>query len=202
MLRTYKRISQQFYWPSMYQTVQNYVASCDVCQRTKHQTLSPIRLLQPLPISCQVWDNVTLYFTDGLPPSNGKNSILVVVDRLSKLAHFIALSHPYTSKGVAEKFIVGVVKLHGMPRSIISDRDPIFINNFWKEFFKMSDTQLKMSSTYHSQIDGQTEVINRCLEQYLSCFAHQQPHKWHSFLPWAKFWYNTTYHISTGMTPF
>ena len=89
-----------------------------------------------------------------------------------------------------------------MPQSIVSDRDLVFINHFWREFFKMSGTQLKMSSAYHPQTDGQTEVVNRCIEQYLRCFTYQQPHKWHSFLPWAEFWYKTTYHTSTGMTPF
>lgn len=141
-------------------------------------------------------------FIDGLPPLQGKDTILVVVDCLRKSAHFLALAHHFTAKMVAEKFIDGVVKLHGMPKLIISDLDPIFISNFWREFVKLSGTQLKMSSAYHPQIDGQSEVVNRCVEQYLRCFVHQQPRKWHSFLPWAEFWYNTTYHALTGMTPF
>nr|CAN69534.1 hypothetical protein VITISV_013568 [Vitis vinifera] len=77
-----------------------------------------------------------------------------------------------------------------MPRSIISDRDPIFISNFRLEFFKLSSTQLKMSSAYHPQTDGQTEIVNRCVEQYLHCLVHQQPRKWYSFLPWPEFWYS------------
>ncbi|KAL3564871.1 hypothetical protein D5086_032917 [Populus alba] len=144
---------------------------------------------------------ITIDFIDGLPSLAGKTSILVV-DRLSKSAHFLALSLPYTTKLVAETFIAGIVKLHGMPQSIVSDRDPICISYFLREFLKLSGTQLKMSSAYHPQTDGQTEVVNRCIEQYLHCFAYQQPRKWHSFLPWAEFWYNTTYHSSTGMTPF
>ena len=141
-------------------------------------------------------------FIEGLPQSHGKNTILVVVDRLSKSAHFVALAHPFTAKTVAEKFVDVVVKLHGVPMTIITYRDPIVISHFGREFFKMSGTQLKMSSSYHPQTDGQSEVINRCLEQYLRCFAHQQPRKWNSLLPWAEFWYNTTYHASTWMTPF
>lgn len=139
-------------------------------------------------------------FIEGLPQSNGKNTILVVVDRLGKFAHVLALAHPFSAKMVAEKFVEGVLKLHGIPRTIISDRDPIFISHFLWEFFKMSGTQLKMSSAYHPQTDGQSEVVNRCLEQYLRCFVHQQPRKWSCFLPWAEFWYNTAYHASTGMT--
>jgi len=126
----------------------------------------------------------------------------VVVDRLNKYAHFISLSHPFKAKAVADKFVEGVVKLHGMPQSIISDRNPIFISKFWQEFFTMSGTKLKMSSAYHPQSDGQSEVVNRCLEQYLRSFVHQWPRKWHFFLPWAELWYNTTFHASTGMTPY
>ena len=127
---------------------------------------------------------------------------MVVVDRLSKSAHFLTLSHHFTAKTVAEKFVEGVFKLRSMPKSIISDRDPIFISNFWKEFFTMSGSKLQLSSAYHPQTDGQTEVINRCVEQYLRSFVHQWPRRWNDYLPWAEYWYNTTYHISTGMTPF
>ena len=153
--------------------MQEYVSSCDICQRAKSETLSLAGLLQPLPIPCQVWDDITMELIEGLPQSSGKSTILVVVDRLSKSAHFFALTHPYTAKMVAEKFVEGVVKLHGMPRSIITDRDPIFISHFWHEFFKMSGTQLKMSSAYHPQTDGQSEVVNICVKQYLPCFLHQ-----------------------------
>ncbi|RVW35692.1 Transposon Tf2-8 polyprotein [Vitis vinifera] len=89
-----------------------------------------------------------------------------------------------------------------MPKSIISDQDPVFMSQFWQEFFKLSGTQLKMSSSYHPQTNGQSEVVNRCVEQYLCCYAHHQPRKRSFFLPWAEFWYNTTYHASIGMTPF
>jgi len=127
---------------------------------------------------------------------------MVVVDRLNKLAHFLPLKHHFTAKSAAEKFVAGVIKLHGMPRSIVSDQDLVFVSHFWQEFFKMSGTKLQLSFVYHPQTDGQTEVVNRCVEQYLRCFVHQWPTKWSLYLPWAEYWYNTTYHISTGMTPF
>lgn len=202
ILRTLKKLRSNFYWPGMHQSVQDYIHGCETCQKVKVETLSPAGLLQPLPIPCQVWDDITLDFIERLPLSQGQDTILVVVDRLSKSAHFLTLSHPFTAKTVAAKFVEGVIKLHGMPKSIVSDRDPIFISNFWQEFFKMSGTKLKLSSAYHPQTDGQTEVVNRCVEQYLRCFVHQWPRKWCSHLPWAEYWYNTTYHISTGMTPF
>ena len=194
VLRTYKRLTQQFYWPSMHKVIQQYVTSCTVCQKYKAETLSPAGLLQPLPIPCQVWDDITMGFIEGLPPSNGKSTIFVVVDRLSKSTHFLAMSHPYTAKMVAEKFVEGIVKLHGLPKSIISDRDAIFISHFWREFFKMSGTELHMSSAYHPQTDGQSEVVNRCVKQYLRYFVSQQPRKWSSFLPWAEF--GTTLHTT------
>ena len=128
VLRTYRRLAQQFYWPNMYKDVQDYVSTCEICQRTKSESLAPAGLLQPLPIPCQVWDDITLDFIEGLPMSHGKDTILVVVDRLSKYAHFMSLTHPFTARVVAEKFVEGVVKLHGMPQSIVSDCDPIFIS--------------------------------------------------------------------------
>ena len=202
ILRTYRRLQQQFYWPKMHKAVQEYVQKCEVCQRIKPETKAPAGLLQPLPIPAQVWEDITLDFIEGLPTSHGKDTILVVVDRLSKFAHFIPLTHPFTAKVVAENFIEGVVKLHGMPRSIISDRDPIFISKFWQEFFKLSGSKIMLSSAYHPQTDDQTEVVNRCVEQYLRCFVHQWPRKWSTYLAWAEYWYNTTYHASTKMTPY
>lgn len=127
---------------------------------------------------------------------------MVVVDRLRKAVHLVSLTHPYTSALVAEKFISSIVKLHGLPRSILSDHDPAFLSNFWKEFWKLSGTKLRMSSAYHPQSDGQTEVVNRCTEQYLPCFVKHRPKQWSAFFPWVEYWYYTTFHARTGTTPF
>lgn len=156
----------------------------------------------PLPVPSQVWEDISMDFVDGLPKSEGHTTLMVVVDRLSKSAHLVPMSHPYTARTVAAKFVSHVVKLHWIPRSIVSDRDPIFISLFWKKLWKFSGTHLRMSTAYHPQSDGQTEVVNRCIEQYLRCFVHYHPKQWSSFIPWAEFWYNTTFHASTGMTPF
>ncbi|CAL1391412.1 unnamed protein product [Linum trigynum] len=202
ILRTQKRLAAQFYWPGMLKDVQSFVNACDVCNRAKAQTLTPAGLLQPLPIPTQVWEDISMDFVDGLPSSGGKSVILVVVDRLTKYAHFLALSHPYTARTVVDHFVTGIVRLHGPPRSIVSDRDRVFMSHFWQELHRQSGTTLLMSSSYHPQTDGQTEVVNRCVEQYLRCFTHQQPKRWLLSLPWAEYWYNTSFHSSAGMTPF
>ncbi|PKI60698.1 hypothetical protein CRG98_018945 [Punica granatum] len=141
-------------------------------------------------------------FIEGLPRSQGRDSIMVLVDRLSKYVHFIALGHPYSAKEVAKVFVQGIVQLHRILKLIVTDRDLIFMSSFWREVFKLHGTKLKMSSAYHPQTDGQTEVIDRCLEQYLHCFVYHQPRLWERYLTWAEYWYNTTYQRSISMTPF
>ncbi|KAD5961580.1 hypothetical protein E3N88_13053 [Mikania micrantha] len=200
--RTYRRLAANLYWPGMTSTVKQFVRECDVCQRCKASTLKPGGLLQPLAIPEAIWEDLSMDFIGGLPMSKGFNVILVVVDRLSKYAHFITLKHPYTAKGVADLFIKEVVRHHGIPKTIVSDRDPLFISTFWQELFRLQGTALQMSSAYHPETDGQTEVINRCLEAYLRCFAVDKPKTWAQWLPWAEFWYNSTFHSSSGMSPF
>ena len=107
--------------------VQQFVKACAICQRNKHDTTTPTGLLQPLPIHDQVWDDINMDFIEGLPKSKGYSAIQVVVDRLTKYAHFVALKHPFTAMTIAKIFIQEVVRLHGIPRSIVSDRDPIFL---------------------------------------------------------------------------
>ena len=134
--------------------------------------------------------------------SNGFSIILVVVDRLSKYGYFITLKHPYSAKTIAEVFVKEVVRLYGMPRSIVSDRDPVFTSQFWSEYFRLQGSKLSMSSAYHPQTNGQTEVLNRYLETYLRCFAGSKQKQWLKWLPWAEYWYNTSYPTTTRITPF
>lgn len=178
------------------------MSECVTCQRNKYSNLAPAGLLQSLDLPEQIWEDLTMDFIDGLPKSEGFSVIMVVVDRLGKSAHFIPFKHPYTAASVAAAFIRGIVRLHGIPKSIISDRDRVFVSHFWKEFFKYQGTTLKRSTAYNPQTDGQTEVVNRSLETYLRCFASSRPKQWARWLPWAEYWYNTSFHSSIGMTPF
>ena len=110
-----------------------------------------------------MWTEVSMDFIEGLSPSNGHTVIMVIVDRLTKYAHFVALRHPYTAVTIAKSFIANVVHLHGVLTSIVSDRDKVFISSFWQTLFQLQGTKLRMSSSYHPQTDGQTEVVNRTL---------------------------------------
>jgi hypothetical protein len=139
---------------------------------------------------------------EGLPRSGTTNCILVVVDKFTKFAHFIPMSHPYTAAIVATLFLSHVYRLHGFPMAVISDRDPVFTGHFWQHLFKIAGAELRMSSSYHPQTDGQTERVNQCLETFLRCFTNACPKKWSVWLPTAEFWYNTSQHSALGCSPF
>ncbi|GKC91091.1 ty3-gypsy retrotransposon protein [Tanacetum coccineum] len=161
---TIKRISGSFSWPHLRKDVTRFIHECTICQQTKYSRQKPYGLLQALPIPNQVWEEISMDFITNLPNSNGKSAIWVIVDRLTKFAHFLALPPHYTAASLATLFLNHIYRLHGLPKSILSDRDPIFLSRFWKELFGQIGTKLLHSSAYHPQTDGQTEVVNRCLE--------------------------------------
>lgn len=199
---TYNKIKALFAWPHLKADVQYYVTNCQVCQQAKPEHSKLPGLLQPLPVPQQAWQIISMDFIEGLPKSKRFDTILVVVDKFTKYGHFIPLSHPYTAASIAELFHNQVYRLHGLPQVIISDRDRIFTSAFWQEMFKLAETTLNMSSSYHPQTDGQTERLNQCLETYLRCMVQACPTKWSQWLALAEYWYNTTVHSAHGRTPF
>lgn len=130
------------------------------------------------------------------------NCVLVVVDQFSKYSHFIPLSHPFTALTVAKSSLHNVYRLHGLPTSIVSDRDRVFTSRFWQELFRLTGVTLKMSSTYHPQTDGQTERVNQCVETFLHCFVSASPAKWVDWIYLAEYCYNTSWHSSLGHSLF
>ena len=158
--------------------VKKYIRACMTCQQAKPERILQPGLLQPLLVPSAPWEMATMDFIDGLPPSRHYDCILVVVDKLSKYAHFIPLKHPYTASKVAELFVDNVYKLHGMPLTLVSDHDPIFTSAFWRALFKETGTQLMMSTAHHQETDGQTERINQSIECYLRCFIRSHPAQW------------------------
>jgi hypothetical protein len=197
-----KRIRSVFYWSQMKQQLLNFIKNCDICQRHKAANTKPAGLLQPLPIPEHIWSDISMDFIDGLPSSYGRTTIFVVVDRLSKYGHFTPLKHPYTAAQVAQTFFEVIFRLHGIPSSIVCDRDPVFTGIFWRELFRLHGTKFNFSSAYHPQTDGQTEVVNRTIEMYLRCFTSSSPKQWAKWLPWVEYCYNTGYHSATKRTPF
>ncbi|WMV14994.1 hypothetical protein MTR67_008379, partial [Solanum verrucosum] len=168
----------------------------------KYDVATSPGLMQPLAIPTSAWYNISMDFINGLPKSKGKNTIMVIVDRLTKNSHFIALNHPYTTTTVAQAFLDQVFKLHGMSENIVSDRDPIFISRFWQELFSAHGAILSTSTAYHPQNDGQTKVLNKTLETYLRCYCCDSQKDWSFYLPMAEWWYNITFHSAIQTTPY
>jgi hypothetical protein len=141
-------------------------------------------------------------FIEGYPRVGEKSVILNVVDHLSKYAHFLTLGHPYSATSVAKVFFEQVVRLHGVPASIVSDRDPVFTSAVWRELFRLRGTQLRTSSAFHPQTDQQSEVTNRIITVYLRCLVGDWPRSWLCWLPWAEYCCNTSYQTALRATPF
>jgi len=182
--------------------VKEFVRTCRICQQAKPEHTLPAGLLQPLPVPSEPWEMATMEFIYGLPPSRQYNCILVIVDKLSKYAHFVPLRHPYTAAKVAELFVDNVYRLHGMPQTLVSDRDPIFMSQFWQTVYRATGTKLMMSTAHHPETDGQTERVNQSLECFLRCFISSHPNQWSKWLSLCEFWYNTNWHSSLGKSPF
>ncbi|GJP78226.1 hypothetical protein CLOP_g8556 [Closterium sp. NIES-67] len=182
--------------------VRTCVSSCTACQIMKSSHQRAAGLLQPLDPPERPWQHVTMDYVTGLPAGpSGNDAILVVVDRLMKMAHFIACQQIITAEQTAQLFLTNVIRLHGLPSAIISDRDPKFTSNFWRHLWDQFGTKLQFSSAYHPQTDGQTERVNQTMEQLIRTTC-TEPSTWEKSLPLLEFTYNNATSATTNQSPF
>ncbi|XP_038691133.1 uncharacterized protein LOC119989586 [Tripterygium wilfordii] len=200
--KTLSLVEDRFFWPHLRRDVTKVVKQCRVCQINKggkHNT----GLYNPLPVPDHPWEHLSLDFILGLPKTAaGHDSVMVVVDRFSKMAHFVACSRTHDASRIASLFLRDVVRLHGLPLSLVSDRDSKFVSYFWKTLWIKLGTKLKYSSAFHPQIDGQTEVVNRSLGNLLRCLVNEQGSSWDVVLPIAEFAFNSSCNRTIGCSPF
>lgn len=201
--KTYDTIKKEFYWPTLEKDVQQYIQSCDQCQRNKPTNKKPSGLLQPLTIPTKPWQSISIDLIVQLPiTKQGNTAICTVVDRFSKMTHFIPTTTNVKAPELAEAFFRDIFRIHGLPKSIVSDRDSKFTSLFWRALFKLLGTKLNMSTAYHPESDGQTERANRTVEEMLRHFVSYQQDNWDTLLPGVEFAYNSSKNISTGFSPF
>ena len=201
--KTIEQVKRRFYWPNMDKEIEAYVTSCDLCQRNKPSQRATMGLMQPLPIPDTPWQQVSMDLITQLPRSrSGHDAIVVFVDKLTKMVHYVATTTTVTAPQLADIFLNHVVRHHGVPESILSDRDPRFTANFWRAFWNQLGTKLVMSTAYHPQTDGQTERANRTLEEQLRSYVNDRQSDWDEHLSALEIAFNNSKHSSTGFTPF
>jgi hypothetical protein len=199
----YQDLKEKYLWYGLKRDVATHVALCDVCQRVKAEHQRPAGFLQPLKVPEWKWEEISMDFIVGLPRTqDGYDSIWVIVDMLTKVAHFIPMKTTYSRAQLVELYMSRIVFLHGVPKKIVSDRGTHFTSRFWKRLHESMDTKLNFSSAYHPQTDGQTERTNQVLEDMLRACALKHGRSWDKSLPYAEFSYNNSYKASLKMAPF
>ncbi|MBW0584579.1 hypothetical protein O181_124294 [Austropuccinia psidii MF-1] len=183
--KTLKLVKRDFHWSGMTQFIKDYVSSCQQCSRNKNIHHKKFGLLKPLPIPNGPWICLSMDFITQLPLSNSFDSILVIVDRFSKMAVFIPTMSSITSLDLAHLFIKNIFSKHGLPSSIFSDRGPLFVSSFWTNLFQQLNISRDLSTAYHQETDGQTERVNQILEQYLWMYVSSHQDDWNTWLPLA-----------------
>jgi len=200
--KTLEVLKEHFYWPHMHKHVDRHCNSCLACLRAKSK-VQPHGLYIPLPIPSKPWVDISMDFVLGLPRTRKcRDSIFVVVDRFSKMAHFIPCHKVDDGTHIANLFFKEVLRLHGLPRTIVSDRDTKFLSHFWRTLWGKLGTKLLFSTTCHPQSDGQTEVVNRTLGQLLRCMIVHNTREWEALLPHVEFAYNRIVHSTISHSPF
>ncbi|GFY97645.1 hypothetical protein Acr_12g0001860 [Actinidia rufa] len=201
--KMYRDLKEIFWWPGMKKEIAEFVSQCLSCQQVKAEHQRPAGLLQSLPIPEWKWEHITMDFVVGLPNSpRGCNAIWVIVDRLTKSAHFLPVKTTYSLSKYADLYITDIIRLHGTPVSIVSDRDPRFTSKFWKSLQRALGTELSFSTAFHPQTDGQSERTIQTLEDMLRLCVLDFQENWEMHLPLVEFAYNNSFHASIGMAPY
>jgi hypothetical protein len=201
--KMYQDLKKNYWWKRMKVDVAKYVASCSVCQQVKAEHKRPAGLLQSLAVPEWPWDDIAMDFVVGLPRTQrGKDAIWVVVDRLSKVAHFIPIRTTNSASDLAPIYVREIVRLHGVPKTIVSDRDAKFVSKFWEGLQSALGTELRRSTSFHPQTDGQSERTIQTLEDMLRCCVLSWQGSWEDHLPLVEFSYNNSYQASIRMAPY
>jgi len=200
--KTTELVTRNFWWPGVTREVKQYVEGCDACQHNKNRTEQPAGKLMPNLIPEKAWTHISADFITKLPLAQGYDSILVVVDWFTKMAHFVPTTKKTIAEGLARLFRDNMWRLHGLPESIISDRGPQFAAGLMKELNGLLGIETKLSTAFHLQTNDQTEYMNQELEQYLTMFIDHQQEQWPEWLETAEFAYNNKVHTGTKVSPF
>lgn len=200
--KTIELLQRQYYWPNLQKDVERYIRNCHPCQRSRTSRHAPYSILRPLPVPHRAWEDVSMDFVVGLPWSDGFNAILVVTCRLTKMRHLISCRDTTTAKDLARLYIDNVFRLHGLPKSITSDRGSQFVFAFWKALCDSCKIEARFSTPFHPQTDGQTERFNAVMEQYLRCYVNYLQDDWAKWLSLAEFSANNQASETLGMSPF
>jgi len=200
--KTVKLVMRNYWWPGVIRDVGKYVEGCDLCQRMKNRVEEPAGKLKLSEVPEKPWTHLIVDFIMKLPVVAGKDAILVVCDRLSKMTHFVATTEGTSAEGLARLFRDNVWKLHGLPESVISDQGLQFAAELMKELNRMLGIETKLSMAFHPQTDGQTEWMNQKLKQYLRLFVEHRQKDWPEWLASAEFAVNNKTHTATKVLPF
>ena len=196
---TLELLSWRYYWPDMYKHVDRFMRTCHICQRSHTSRHAPYGILQPLSIPQRAWQDISMDFVTSLPWSKGKNAILIVVCRLTKMCHLIPCRDMITAEELACLLTKYVARINGLPQSIVSDRGSIFTSRFWRALCALWKGQIRLSTAFHPQTDGQTEKLNTVMEQYLRYFINYLQDDWAEWLPCVEFAANNQAPKTTGM---